>query len=513
MDKSEIDPDDVVPSTTNHTSNNIGQQSIDTMDPNQPTSSQSVQLQHDTEPIPQRPNGPFAFTPVDLMTLIDPKSPEQLGHFGGTEGIIAGLHANIAKGLTTSGGNVPLHRVVTDEPEKQLEATEDEVDKTVVSFADREQYFGRNVLPKRKPKSIFELMWIALQEKILILLLIAAVVSIALGIYEDYGVEHVPAEKFNKDYTSYLAIDPKISWVEGVAILVAVIIVVMVGSINDFQKETQFRMLNAKKEDREVKVIRNGETVLISVFGIIVGDILHLEPGDVVAADGIYLGGHNLKCDESAMTGETDAVKKVTYDELKKMEEVEATARKEESRIQTNHEGIEVLHEPQHGVHGVDPFIISGAKVLEGVGTYVVTGVGPNSFHGKTMMSLRTEAEDTPLQVKLNDLAERIAKLGSMAALLMLIILFIRYFAGFRTGTPPSKDIVKSLVTIIISAVTVIVVAVPEGLPLAVTLALAFATTRMLRDNNLVRVLAACETMGNATTICSDKTGTLTQNK
>ncbi|KAI1316721.1 hypothetical protein EDD11_009537 [Mortierella claussenii] len=327
-------------------------------------------------------------------------------------------------------------------------------------------------------------------------------------------MKHEPTERFNKDYTSYYATDPKISWVEGVAILAAVIIVVMVGSINDYQKEAQFRKLNAKKEDREVKVLRNGETVLLSVFDILVGDVLHLEPGDVISADGIYLGGHNLKCDESAMTGESDAVKKVTFEEYQRLEEAETASHRGEGKIQTNHEGIEVIAEPQHGIHGIDPFIISGSKVLEGVGIYVVTGVGQNSFHGKTMMSLRTEAEDTPLQIKLNYLAERIAKLGSMAALLMLIVLIIRYFVGFkRNGTPASAEIVKSLVQIVITAVTVVVVAVPEGLPLAVTLALAFATTRMLKDNNLVRVLAACETMGNATTICSDKTGTLTQNK
>ncbi|KAF9281824.1 hypothetical protein BGZ68_006408 [Mortierella alpina] len=484
------------------------------------------QLQHSApgEPVAARPNnnGPFAFTPDELMDLIDPKSPELLGKYGGVEGILRGLHADPVKGLSTVGGSKSLDKVVTDAGEK-VDTPESlttpyqlgNVDTAAVSMEDRQQYFGRNVLSKRKPKNIFQLMWIALQEKILILLLIAAIVSIALGIYEDYGMKHEPTLRFTKDYVPYYATDPKISWVEGVAILVAVIIVVMVGSINDYQKEAQFRKLNAKKEDREVKVIRNGETVLLSVYDILVGDILHLEPGDVIAADGIFLGGHNLKCDESAMTGESDAVKKVTFEELKKLEEAEAAATNgQESKIQTNHEGIEVIAEPQHGLHGVDPFIISGSKVLEGVGLYIATGVGPNSFHGRTMMSLRTEAEDTPLQVKLNLLAERIAKLGSLAALLMLIILIIRYFVGFKTnGVPASALIVKSLVDIVIAAVTVVVVAVPEGLPLAVTLALAFATTRMLKDNNLVRVLAACETMGNATTVCSDKTGTLTQNR
>ncbi|KAF9294441.1 hypothetical protein BGZ88_003889 [Linnemannia elongata] len=475
---------------------------------------------HSTAPIVDRPNnnGPFSFTPEELMDLIDPKAPEKLESYGGIEGILRGLHADPVKGLATAAGGKSLDHVTTNtNGEKPTTVSSGyqmgHVDTTAATFADREEFFGKNVLPKRKPKSIFQLMWIALQEKILILLLIAAIVSIALGIYEDYGMKHEPTQRYNRDYTSYYATDPKISWVEGVAILAAVVIVVLVGSINDYQKEAQFRKLNAKKEDREVKVLRNGETVLLSVFDILVGDILHLEPGDVISADGVFLGGHNLKCDESAMTGESDAVKKITFEEYKKLEEAEASSQTE-GKIESNHEGIEVITQVHRGLHGVDPFIISGSKVLEGVGLYVVTGVGQNSFHGKTMMSLRTEIEDTPLQVKLNHLAERIAKLGSLAALLMLIVLMIRYFVSFKTmGVPAAANIVKSLVDIVIAAVTVVVVAVPEGLPLAVTLALAFATTRMLKDNNLVRVLAACETMGNATTVCSDKTGTLTQNR
>ncbi|KAF9104595.1 hypothetical protein BGX27_010036 [Mortierella sp. AM989] len=513
MDKSELHHDNVALTV-------MGQPS------SSPSPSTQLEQQHRPElaslashriaDIPHRPNnnGPFAFTPDELMALIDPKSPGLLEQYGGPEGIIAGLHSDPVKGLSTSGMGLLETVVEGGESGKQSQKPlHNDVDTTVVSFSEREQYFGRNVLPKRKPKSIFQLMWMALHEKILILLLVAAVVAIGLGFYEDYGMAPEEDVVWNEDFTSYTPEHKRISWVEGVAILAAVFIVVMVGSINDYQKEAQFRKLNAKKEDREVKALRNGETVLLSVFDIVVGDILHLEPGDIIAADGIYLGGHNLKCDESSVNGEADAVKKVTFEELKRLEEAEAS-RHVESQIQTNHEGIEVIAEPVYAYHGADPFIISGSKILEGVGVYIVTGVGQNSFHGRTMMSLRIEPEDTPLQVKLNGLAETIAKLGSMAALIMLIVLFIRYFVGFKAnGTPPSARIVKSLVDIFIAAVTVVVVAVPEGLPLAVTLALAFATTRMLKDNNLVRVLAACETMGNATTVCSDKTGTLTQNR
>lgn len=124
-------------------------------------------------------------------------------------------------------------------------------------------------------------------------------------------------------------------------------------------------------------------------------------------------------------------------------------------------------------------------------------------------MSVRTDIEVTPLQEKLGRLAIAIAKIGTTAAVLLFFILFFRFIGGLSSDnrTPAEKG--SAFMDILIVAVTIIVVAVPEGLPLAVTLALAFATTRMLKENNLVRILRACETMGNATAICSDKTGTL----
>lgn len=143
------------------------------------------------------------------------------------------------------------------------------------------------------------------------------------------------------------------------------------------------------------------------------------------------------------------------------------------------------------------------------MGTFLCTSVGVNSSFGKIMMSVRTEVEATPLQKKLEGLALAIAKLGGGAAALLFFVLLCRFLASLsgHTGTPSEKA--SLFMDILIVAITIIVVAVPEGLPLAVTLALAFATTRLLKENNLVRMLRACETMGNATTICSDKTGTL----
>jgi len=236
-------------------------------------------------------------------------------------------------------------------------------------------------------------------------------------------------------------------------------------------------------------VIRSGKSIMISVHDVTVGDVLHLEPGDAIPADGIFITGHGVKCDESSATGESDQMKKTPGEEVwQRIQDGTATAK-------------------------LDPFIISGSKVLEGVGTYLVTSVGINSSYGKILMSLQTDNDPTPLQVKLGKLANWIGGLGSGAAILLFFVLLFKFLGHLSNDPRPGPEKAQEFLDILIVAITVIVVAVPEGLPLAVTLALAFATTRMLKENNLVRELRACETMGNATTICSDKTGTLTQNK
>ena len=135
----------------------------------------------------------------------------------------------------------------------------------------------------------------------------------------------------------------------------------------------------------------------------------------------------------------------------------------------------------------------------------LVVAIGEASFQGKLMMAMRGEIEPTPLQIQLNELADFIAKGGLSLSVLLFIALVGKHWRD--------SDLIGQLADFLIASITVVVVAVPEGLPMAVTLALAFATNRMLKDNNLVRVLASCETMGRVTSICSDKTGTLTENK
>ncbi|KAK9356401.1 hypothetical protein V1505DRAFT_369855 [Lipomyces doorenjongii] len=356
-------------------------------------------------------------------------------------------------------------------------------------FSARETVYDKNVLPDKSSTPLWKLMLIALSDKMLILLSIAAVITFALGMYETFGT---PTE-YDKQGNPM----PKVDWIEGVAILVAVVVVVSVGALNDWQKELQFAKLNKRKDDREVKVIRSGKTINLSVFNVLVGDVMLIEPGDMVPVDGLFIQGHGVRCDESAATGESNALKKVPGRD--------AVAALERVGLSGNSKELEKA----------DAIILSGSKVLEGFGTFLVTAVGPNSAHGKTMMDLRSDEgnEVTPLQSKLNVIAEVIAKWGGGASVLLFFILLFRFLGELPNNHETSTQKGQQFMQYLITSVTLIAVAVPEGLPLAVTLALAFATKRMLKDNNLVRVLKSCETMGNSTTICSDKTGTLTQNK
>lgn len=208
------------------------------------------------------------------------------------------------------------------------------------------------------------------------------------------------------------------------------------------------------------------------IFDLVVGDIVHLGIGDQIPGDGILIGSNSMVIDESSMTGESEPA----------------------------------LKDASH------PFLISGCKVLDGSGTQMVTAVGMNTEWGKVMGTLSVDnEEETPLQVRLNNLAETIGKIGMTVAVSVFIILLIRLLAEIDIKKFNAED-GRKIVNFFAIAVTIVVVAVPEGLPLAVTLTLAYSMHKMMDDKALVRNLSACETMGSATTICSDKTGTLTMN-
>ncbi|OMJ17683.1 Calcium-transporting ATPase PAT1 [Smittium culicis] len=407
----------------------------------------------------------------------------------------------------------------------------EDLETTKTTFPDRVKAFGVNIYPSSKSKTFFRYALDVLNDKMLILLCFAAVVSLGLGIYQDVRVTGISEED-----------DNNVHWIEGFSIIIAIAVVVLVSASNDYKKDKQFKILNAKKKDRYIKVIRDGIQKELSVNCVMVGDIMVVENGEVLCADAVLISSSNLKVDESSITGESDARHKYSVEEHQ-IKNSEAKAKwiefknkkskndksikpssisnpKNSSDEKTENEAAishsqSTLDNPPDDLISSDPFLISGSLVLEGIGECVVVSVGENAFYGRTLMSLTEGNEATPLQIKLNDLAELIAKIGGAIAIIMLIVLVIQYviLIARKKVLTTSTSIISNLVNIFISVITIIVVAIPEGLPLAVTLSLAIATVRMLKDNCMVRILAACETMGNATTICSDKTGTLTQNK
>ncbi|KAI7870722.1 hypothetical protein BDF14DRAFT_1720248 [Spinellus fusiger] len=435
----------------------------------------------------------FGLDAQQLVSLVDQKDLDFLDQIGGIEGLARLLCTHPTQGLSGIDSTLPL--------EKQ--------------HSPRTEAFGMNLLPVVKQTSLWQLVWTALKDKTLILLMVAAMVSLSIGIYQDTTTT---------EYDANGNPVPGVKWVEGVAILMAILLVVVVGSVNDYSKEKQFRQLNAKKQDRLVNAIREGVSCVVPIQTLQVGDVLRLEPGDIVPADGVYLCGHSVQCDESDATGESDTVKKTLFRAPLGWSSTQpfsmscSSSSSDTRTLVSSPEEKEAWLEDTASLHSQgspDPFFLSGAKVLQGTCTYMVTAVGVHSFSGRTEMSMQVRDTITPLQEKLNTLAHQISLLGSLAGGLLALVLLARCAiqVGLSTAPVVPEEVISHVMHILITAVTVVVVAVPEGLPLAVTLALAYATRRMLKDNNLVRVLASCETMGNATTICTDKTGTLTQNK
>ncbi|KAJ8384188.1 hypothetical protein AAFF_G00208060 [Aldrovandia affinis] len=461
--------------------------------------------------------------------------------YGSTEGLCRRLKTSTTKGLPG---------VVTD-------------------AAKRIVLYGENLIPPKKPKTFLQLVWEALQDVTLIILEIAALVSLGLSFYQPPGGE--------SESCGMVAVgvedegEAEAGWIEGVAILLSVVCVVLVTAFNDWSKEKQFRGLQSRiEQEQRFTMVRGGQVTHIPVAEILVGDIAQIKYGDLLPADGILIQGNDLKIDESSLTGESDHVRKAV---------------------------------------DRDPMLLSGTHVMEGSGRMVVTAVGVNSQTGIifTLLGASSEEEEehkerkdcshistqpistiatdgaaganapghaslvngkrqdgnmqncqnkgkkqegaaamemqplkeadgdsdekerrkvnvskkekSVLQGKLTKLAVQIGKAGLVMSAITVIILVL-YFSidNFVLESRPwlaecTPIYIQYFVKFFIIGVTVLVVAVPEGLPLAVTISLAYSVKKMMKDNNLVRHLDACETMGNATTICSDKTGTLTTNR
>lgn len=441
-------------------------------------------------------NNPFAFSPDQLGKMFDPDSPAAFYALGGLDGLEKGLRTDIKMGLSIDEkqleGSISFEDVVGLSRRSLLEkpnslqqvisrhptAVSYRYDPT--SFTDRKCIFGDGRLPGSKVDSIFKFMRKEYFDPVLLILTTAAIITIALGLYQ----------MLKYDYEN-----EALSWPEGVAVCVAIFIVVILGAAHDWRKEYHFFKLEQKNENRDrlVKVIRSGKVRVISNLDLLVGDVALFDTGDTVLADGILIRGQNVQCDESQATGATDIMKKTPARDFSEA-----------------HRGWNGEQMPE-----LSPFIKSGAIIYSGRGSYLVTAVGKHSSYGKTMMAISQDYvgnTDTILQKKLNALTGHVAKIGLTVSLLLFMALSIKFFVQLRRSNASSITKGLDFLSVLIIAVTLVDVAVPSGLPLAMTVTLAFATGNMLRDKILVKNLGACETLEYTTSVCIEKTGLLTEN-
>lgn len=324
------------------------------------------------------------------------------------------------------------------------------------SLNTRQHYFGFNRYAEKHPKTFIKFVCESMLDSTLIFLMVCSIVLIG-GKFATEG---------------WL-----VSVYDEVGIILGVFFLVIFTAVNDYQQSLKFSEWDRENKNISVKVTRDGKRQKISIYDLVVGDIVHLSIGDQIPADGICISGSSLHIDESSLTGQVDPV----Y------------------------------------VNQEKPFILSGTKVIEGSGKMLVAAVGRRTEWGKLVEVLNdVGVEETPLQVKLNGVATIVGKIGLCFALLTLAVLVIQFLVDKAIrgdfSNWSSIDAMK-LLNYFNILVTMIVIAVPEGLPLAVTLNLAFATKSLTNDRALVRHLSACEAMGSASYICLDKTGTVTSNR
>ena len=392
--------------------------------------------------------------------------------------------------------------------EKLFESLKTDSEKGISNTIGREETFGSNKVFTEEVPHFCMFVWEALEDLMVRILIVSAVVQIILS-----------TTMTDEDSTD---------WVDGVSIVLAILVVVLVGSITNYQKELKFHELNEiQSEGTKFTVIRNETPEELTSDDLLVGDLISITYGDVVSADLILVDGNGIKMDESALTGESDAMKKESFQKC--------------------------LELKRKGEKVPSPIILSGTHCIEGSGKAIVLAVGEHSQKGiiKSTVSNAQEKSQTPLEIKLNRIAELIGYFGLSAGIVTLVALFIRFgiklsielkeydqdskiesiMTGYLFSNPsqindaevkshtnnklidPVSEISGQIIDIIILCVSIIVVAIPEGLPLAVTLSLAFSIKKMMDRNNLVRKMHACETMGGANYICTDKTGTLTKNE
>ncbi|XP_042535843.1 plasma membrane calcium-transporting ATPase 2 [Dipodomys spectabilis] len=466
----------------------------------------------------------------------------------------------VVKIKETYGDTEAICRRLKTSPTEGLPGTAPDLEK-------RKQIFGQNFIPPKKPKTFLQLVWEALQDVTLIILEIAAIISLGLSFY------HPPGESNEGCATAQGGAEDEgeaeAGWIEGAAILLSVICVVLVTAFNDWSKEKQFRGLQSRiEQEQKFTVVRAGQVVQIPVAEIVVGDIAQIKYGDLLPADGLFIQGNDLKIDESSLTGESDQVRKSVDKDpmlLSGTHVMEGSGRMVVTAVGVNSQtgiiftllgagGEEEEKKDKKGVQKGDGVQLpaadgaAAANAADSANASLVNGkmqdgnVDSNQSKAKQqdgaaameMQPLKSaeggdaddkkkanmhKKEKSVLQGKLTKLAVQIGKAGLVMSAITVIILVLYFTVDtFVVNKKPwlaecTPVYVQYFVKFFIIGVTVLVVAVPEGLPLAVTISLAYSVKKMMKDNNLVRHLDACETMGNATAICSDKTGTLTTNR
>ena len=397
------------------------------------------------------------------------------------------------------GGSEGIMSKLKTDPKRGIESEEH-----------RENDFGSNRVFIEPVPPFCSYVCEALEDLMVRILIIAAVVQIVLG--------------------STLGEEPAKDWIDGLSIIIAILVVTLVGSITNYQKETKFHELNTvQNEGTTYKVIRKGTPIEMKSDDILVGDLINIMVGDILPSDMILIEGNGIKMDESSLTGESDTLRKESHEKCLLMQN-----ENQSSKIPS-------------------PLMLSGTNCVEGTGLAIVLAVGDHSQKGiiRRTVDNAQETSQTPLEAKLEVIAENIGWFGMGAGIVTLIALTIRFIffylnhnkdyqddiakkdlisaylmnfpfvssnvsiLGDAQSSPkhPKDEISKNVLNIIMLSVSIIVVAIPEGLPLAVTLSLAFSIKKLMDFNNLVRKMHACETMGGANYICTDKTGTLTKNE
>ena len=395
-------------------------------------------------------------------------------------------------------------------PEGIMQKLKTDPKRGISSLSNRENDFGSNRLFIEPVPPFCSYYKEALDDLMIRILIVAAIVQIILG--------------------SLFGEHPAQDWIDGVSIIAAVIVVTLVGSITNYQKEMKFHELNAiQNKGTTYKIIRNGIPLDIISDDILVGDLISIMIGDILPADLLLIEGNGIKLDESSLTGESDNLRKENYDKCREIIENDIT-----NKVPS-------------------PLMLSGSNCVEGTGYAIVLAVGDHSQKGiiKRTVDNAQENNKTPLQIKLDVIVEYIGWFGMAAGATTLVALTLRFIIHFIKNEKdfkkesakkellysfisnyisndskkikeeikmdnlvnPKSKIAEDILSIIMFCVSIIVVAIPEGLPLAVTLSLAFSIKKLMDQNNLVRKMHACETMGGANYICTDKTGTLTKNE